>query len=72
MLFDFGLMVQRLRGIGVVACGLVMAGTPMLLWVAWSDTVFFLALIGCLGAVVLLGICLGPDRVPGSSSERVF
>lgn len=72
MLFDTGLLVQRLRAAGVVACGMVMAGTPLVLWVAWSDTVLFVALVGCLAAVVLLGVCLGPDEIPGSTTERAF
>jgi hypothetical protein len=53
-------------------CGVVMAGTPLLLWVAWSETVLFAALISCLLAIVLLGVCLGPDKTPGSRTERAF
>jgi hypothetical protein len=34
--------------------------------------VFFAALISCLLAVVLLGACLGPDKIPGSKTERAF
>jgi integral membrane sensor domain MASE1 len=49
-----------------------MAGTPLLLWVAWSETVLFAALISCLLAIVLLGVCLGPDKTPGSRTERAF
>lgn len=72
MLFDASAMVDRLRTVGLTVCGIVMAGTPLLLWVAWSETVFFAALISCLLAVVLLGVCLGPDKIPGSKTERAF
>jgi hypothetical protein len=72
MFFDVDALVGRLRTVGVTLCGVVMAGTPLLLWVAWSETVFLAALIGCLLAVVLLGVCLGPDKTPGSRTERAF
>lgn len=72
MLFDTDALVRRLRATGVTLCGVVMAGTPLLLWVAWSETVFFMALVGCLLAVVLLGFCLGPDEISGTRSERAF
>ena len=72
MLFDVGALVNRLRSVGLTVCGIVMAATPLLLWVAWSETVFFAALISCLLAVVLLGVCLGPDKTPASKTERAF
>ena len=72
MLFDFSALVDRLRAAGVTVCGIVMAATPLLLWVAWSEAVFFAALMGCLLAVVLLGVFLGPDSPPDSDTERAF
>lgn len=72
MLFDISALVDRLRAVGLTVCGITMAATPLLLWVAWSETVFFMALVGCLSAVVLLGVCLGPDKTPGSKTERAF
>ena len=72
MLFDMSLFVSRLRAVGLTVCGVTMAATPLLLWVAWSETVFFLALVGCLSAVVLLGVCLGPDEPAESKTERAF
>lgn len=72
MLFDVGALVDRLRAVGLTLCGVVMATTPLLLWVAWSETVFFAALVSCLLAVVFLGVCLGPDKSPGSRTERAF
>ncbi len=72
MLFDVSALVDRLRAVGLTVCGIVMAVTPLLLWVAWSETVFFAALIGCLLAVVLLGVFLGPDKTPDPTTERAF
>lgn len=72
MLFDIGALVSRLRTVGLTLCGIIMAGTPLLLWVAWSETVLFLALVACLSAVVLLGFCLGPDEPADSTTERAF
>jgi hypothetical protein len=72
MLFDIDGFVSRARAIGLTLCGVVMAGTPLLLWVAWSKTVFFMAILTCLLAVVLLGVCLGPDDTPSSKTERAF
>jgi len=72
MLFDVSALVDRLRTVGATAGGIVMAATPLLLWVAWSEAVFFAALMACLLAVVLLGVFLGPDKTPDSETERAF
>jgi len=72
MLFDINGFVRRARAIGLTLCGVMMAGTPLMLWVAWSETVFFMTILGCLLAVVLLGVCLGPDESPTSKTERAF
>ena len=72
MLFDVAALVNRLRSVGSTVCGIVMAATPLLLWVAWSEAVFFTALMACLLAVVLLGVFLGPDNPPDSDTERAF
>lgn len=72
MLFDLDALVTRLRAVGLTVCGLTMAIAPLFLWVAWSKTVFFAALVSALSAVVLLGVCLGPDKRPGTDTTRAF
>jgi hypothetical protein len=72
MLFDIDALVSRARSVGLTLCGIIMAGTPVFLWVAWSETVFFVAIMGCLLAVLFLGVCLGPDPPPDSNSEREY
>ncbi len=47
----------RLAVAGYTVCGLVAAATPLLLWMAWSTTVFYLVILGgflaCCGIVLL-------------------
>ena len=72
MLFDVRGFFVRLRKAALLACGLVMAMTPLALWIAWSQTVFAIVFACALGSVVLLGILLGPDKPPESTSSRAF
>jgi hypothetical protein len=72
LLFDIHGLLVCLRKAALTACGLVMAMTPLALWIAWSQTVFAIVFACGLGAVVLLGILLGPDEPPESTSSRAF
>jgi hypothetical protein len=45
---------DQLREIGAVALGLILAATPLAIWIAWSDTVFIAILAICVGAMVSL------------------
>ena len=45
-------MVSRLAGVGFTIAGLVAAISPLLLWMSWSITIYYLILLSCFSACV--------------------
>ena len=57
-----------LREIVIVICGLIMAVTPLALWVAWSQPIFFGVLVTCF---VAMGILVFMSWFTGSDGEPI-
>jgi hypothetical protein len=60
------MLVRLLREALITICGLIALISPVVLWTAWSTTIFYAVLaVGC-GAILIiyLLISLGPDREP--------
>jgi hypothetical protein len=48
------MLVRWLRGATITICGLIALVSPVVLWTAWSTTVFYAVLaVGC-GAILLI------------------
>ena len=43
---------------GVTACGIILAATPLALWIAWTPSGFLIVLATSAASVVLLGVLL--------------
>jgi hypothetical protein len=62
-------LTRHLRNYAATSLGLVMAATPLALWVAWNQTVFILVLVVFAAAVVLFSMLPVYDE-PGVSDWR--
>lgn len=62
-------MAVRFASAGVTACGIVLAATPLALWIAWTPSVFLLVLVSAALSVVSLGVLL--SRIPRGGEAPV-
>ena len=58
------MIVSCLRDALITTCGLIALISPVVLWTAWSTTIFFAVLAGGCGAilVIYLLIAFSPDE----------
>jgi hypothetical protein len=60
----------HMRDIALTVFGLIVAVTPLALWVAWSESVFILVLAGSIGALALICVLVRGTRQPGDDERQ--
>ena len=57
-------LAEALRNVGMIVFGIILALTPLALWVAWTETVFMIVLsVGAIAGVLCCVLADGPDAV---------